>query len=115
MSGTGYNPHATRANPDTMQAYLTKPISGDLTEIPRLGAACAEVLRRNGVTTTYALFGKFLTLKDEGVESVELCNRFFFWLESIEYPAQFRNSLVYAVAVRLDSMLPGLYDETQFE
>ena len=86
-----------------------------MTEVPHIGPAGAEKLRAAGVTTTFALFGKFLSLKDDGVGSVELCDRFFYWLESINLPPGSRSSVVEAVASKLDLSFPGIYEADRYK
>jgi hypothetical protein len=80
-----------------------------------LGKVTEDLLKGEGITSTYQLFGKFLMLKDEGVESVELCDRFWYWLESINTPAVYRGSIVQAVACKLDATYPGLYDSSRYD
>jgi len=52
-------------------------------QVPGVGPATAKLLRENGISTTYGLIGKYLSLKEEGVEPVEHADRFYFWLKSI--------------------------------
>jgi hypothetical protein len=85
-------------------------LSLDLEEIPGVGKVGAQRMKDAGVSTTFALFGKYLILKEEGVESVEHCDRFFHWLTSIDMPSGFRSSIVEAVAKKLDVSFPGIYD-----
>ena len=110
LAAIGYDPARSRNNPDTLADFLRSPITGDLTEVPGIGPATAKKMKEAGVSTTYALFGKFLMLKQEDVQSVEHCDRFFHWLESIGTPAGFRSSVVEAVAKKMDITYPGIYD-----
>ena len=110
MAATGYDPSRSQNNPDTLANFLRSPITGDLTEVPGIGPATAAKMKDAGVSTTYALFGKYLMLKQEGVESIEHCDRFFHWLESIGTPAGYRSSVVEAVAKKMDITFPGIYD-----
>lgn len=52
-------------------------------QVPGIGPATEKVLRENGISTSFALIGKYLSLKDEGVEPVEHADRFWYWLDSI--------------------------------
>lgn len=70
MAATGYNPARSRTDPNKLAAFIQAPLTGVLTEIPGLGVETAKLLKENGISTTYQLFGQFLLLKDEGVESV---------------------------------------------
>ena len=111
----GYNPSRSRNDPAKLAQFIQAPITGDLEEIPGLGRVNKAKMNAEGVSTTYQLFGKFLMLKDEGVDSVELCNRFWYWLETIETPPGYRGSIVQAVACKLDVTYPGLYDSSRYD
>ena len=49
------------------------------------------------------------TFQHVGVESVELCDRFWYWLEDAGTPPGFRSMVVKCVACKLDATYPGLY------
>ncbi len=53
-------------------------------------------------------------LKEKGVESVEHCDRFWYWLRDIGINSN-RSSIVRAVAEKLDTMVTGLYDGTCYK
>jgi hypothetical protein len=110
MAAKGYDPSRSQNAPEALSNFLRSKINGDLTEVPGIGPATAAKLKNAGVSTTFGLFGKYLTMKEEGVESVEHCDRFFHWLESIGTPSGFRSSIVEAVAQKLDVTFPGIYD-----
>ena len=63
------------------QLSLIKILSNH--QVPGIGPATEKKLRENGISTTYGLIGKYLSLKEEGVEPVEHADRFYFWLKSI--------------------------------
>ena len=116
MTDKGYNPARSRNDPNKLAEFIQSRITGDLTEVPGLGDVTANLLRNQGITTTYQLFGKFLSFMDEGVECVELCDRFWYWLEDVVgTPAGYRGSIVQAVACKLDATYPGLYDSSRYE
>ena len=102
--------NGTKLDGDGVAKWLRSPISGDLLELPQCGPACAGHFRDNGISTTYGLFGKFLSLKEEGVGSVELCDRFYYWLGSIGIPPGSKGTITHAVAVKLEIHFPGIYD-----
>eukprot|EP01041_Mallomonas_annulata_P004995 gene4995-9988_t len=106
----GYDPARSSVSNDKLSEFLHAPITGDLTEVPGIGPSAKAKLIDNGVGTTFALFGKFLTLKDsESVESVEHCDRFWYWIKEIGINSH-RSAVVRAVAEKLDVMFPGIYD-----
>jgi hypothetical protein len=110
MAAKGYDPLRSQNNPVTLANFVRGNINGDLTEVPGIGPATAAKLKDAGVSTTFGLFGKYLTMKEEGVESVEHCDRFFYWLESVGTPSGFRSSVVESVARKIDVTYPGIYD-----
>ena len=63
---TGYHPERSQVKDGTMADWLIAPVTGSLLEVPGVGPATVKVLQENGVTTTYQLFAKFLSFKDEG-------------------------------------------------
>jgi len=66
IMATGYHPERSQVKDGTMADWLIAPVTGSLLEVPGIGPATVKVLQENGVTTTYQLFGKFLSFKDEG-------------------------------------------------
>jgi len=110
MSTQGFDPARSQTNPDKLAEFIQAPITGNLTEVPGVGPATEKAMRANGVDTTYALIGKYLTLKGEGVESVEHCDRFFWWLDEIGASKGHRSAIVQAIAQKQDITFPGIYD-----
>lgn len=110
-----FHPERSRVGADTMGEWLRKEISGDLSEVPGVGPASVTAFKANGVSTTYQLFGKFLSLKDEDVGSVEHCERFYLWLNSVGTAAGSRGAVVLAVAEKLNMTFTGLYDASMYE
>mmetsp|Transcript_17940 Transcript_17940/g.18009 ORF Transcript_17940/g.18009 Transcript_17940/m.18009 type:complete len:116 (+) Transcript_17940:126-473(+) len=110
----GYDPARSSVGNDKLSEFMQAPITGDLLEVPGIGPSAKEKLIENGVTTTFALFGKFLMLKDEGVQSVEHCDRFWYWIKDTGINSH-RAGIVRAVAEKLDTMFPGIYDGGLYE
>lgn len=96
--------------------------------MPGIGPAAREKLAEKGITTTYALFGQFLLLKEEGsifhsnsdvifffigVGPVEHCDRFWYWLKAAGINSN-RSGIVQCVAEKLDTTFPGLYDGSMY-
>lgn len=55
-------------------------MTGDILEVPFIADKVAEKLAAHGVTTTYQLIGKMLTLKQSDMNSQQWCDAFFQWL-----------------------------------
>ena len=110
-----YDPQNSRNAEGTLAAFIQAPITGDLEEVPGIGPAGAAKLREAGVGTTFALFGKYLMLKEDlDVGPVELADRFYLWLQSTEFPGGHRAGVVQAIASKLNVSFPGLYDEAAY-
>ena len=112
---TGFHPERSRVGDDTMGDWIHKEVTGVLTDVPGIGPASVKALKEQGITTTYQLFGKFLSLKEEQVGSVELADRFWFWLDSAGTASGSRAAVVLAVAEKLNLSFPGLYDGSLYE
>ena len=111
---------------DTLIQFIHAPITGDLSEVPGIGPATKKSLAtlesddpNSSVTTTFQLIGKFLSLKStngdgEVIGSVEHMEKFWYWLQSKGVVAH-RGAIVKAVAEKMNTMMPGLYDESAYE
>ena len=114
MAAEGYHPDRSQVNDDKMADWLRTPISGDLVEVPGIGPAVAEQMIEAGINTTYQLIGKYLSLKDCG--PVEHQDRFWFWLKAnIPRHGNQRSGTTKAIAEKVNSFMPGLYDDEIYE
>ena len=64
-SNSGYDPKRSRVSESTMGDWMRATITGDLTEVPGIGAAAAKKLSEaesedDMVTNTYQLIGKVI-------------------------------------------------------
>lgn len=112
----GYDPAHSTTTPEALQQWLNSPIIEDLQQVPGIGPATKAQLavgtdKEEGIFTTFELLGKFLMLKGPNVSPVEHCDRFWFWLKSKGISGH-RSAIVQAVAERIDTMMPGVYDGT---
>jgi hypothetical protein len=98
-----------------MTEWIMKEITGDILEVPGIGPATATLLAADGITSTYALLGKFLMLKENDVGPVELADKFWYYLNSIKTKSGFRAGIVLAVAEKLNITFPGIYDANAYE
>lgn len=98
-------------------------VSGDVTEVPGIGPAAAKKLAcgegDEKVTNTYQLIGKFLMLKgpddaENKVESMEHCEKFWYWLQDKGISAH-RSAIVKAVACKVNGLFPGVYDPDLYD
>ena len=65
------------------------------------------------MTTTYQLIGKYLSLKGTDVDSVEHCDKFWYWLKQ-KGVNSFRGGIVRAIAEKVNTFMAGLYDEDAY-
>lgn len=66
------------------------------------------------MTSTYALIGKYLTLKGADVGPVQHCDMFWYWLRDAGVNSH-RSGIVQAVAEKMDMMMPGIYDKAVYD
>ncbi|CEG44843.1 hypothetical protein L914_07744 [Plasmopara halstedii] len=122
----GYDPQKSRVAEDTLADFLRAPLTGDLTEVPGIGKAAVTKLAGSddgteAVTNTFQLIGKFLLLKansdddgDDVIDCAAHCDAFWFWLKSKGITA-YRSGIVMAIAEKVNTMLPGIYDAADFQ
>jgi hypothetical protein len=72
------------------------------------------VFAENGISTTYGLIGKYLSLKEEGVGTIEHADRFYYWIVSINVPPRYRAGIVHSIGEKMNLFFPGLYDVSIF-
>ncbi len=106
----GYDPARSTTKEGTLTEFLRSKVGSDVLAVPGIGPAGKAKLAAAGVNTLFQLIGKFLSLKDEGVETVEHCDRFWLWLKNIDFPPGTRGAVVQAIAELTNIKFPGTYD-----
>jgi len=109
----GYDPSRSQVKNDALARFIQAPLTGDLSEIPGIGPIAKERLAEQDITTSFALIGKFLSLKGEGVSTREHCDKFFIWLRDTGISSH-RNGIVRCIAEKVDTMFPGIYNPADF-
>lgn len=110
-----FHPEMSRVNSDTLADFIRAPLQGHLSEVPGIGPGTEKILRQNGINTSFGLIGKFLMLREEGVDSIEHAERFYLWLKSIGTPTGFRGGIVVCICEKVNVMFPGTYDPDLYE
>lgn len=114
MSKDCFDPRRSNFNPDALAAFIRAPLVKDLLSVPGIGEKNLNLLKKDGITTTHQLIGKFLSLSEEDTDSVELCDKFYFWLQSIGVTS-YRGSIVSSIAEKTNILVPNLYDADIYE
>lgn len=95
------------------------PLTGELSEVPGIGPAAIKHLAagEESIENTYQLIGKFFMLKsnDDGepINCVDHCDAFWQWLKSKGINS-FRSGIVNAIAEKMNTMVPGIYEANEF-
>lgn len=61
-----------------------------------------------GVTTTYQLLGKFLSMRAKGMRTQEHCDLFVQWLDDIGVAGQ-KHSITLCLAEKANQTMPGIF------
>jgi len=109
-----YDPNRSQISSNTLAIFIQSPVTGNILEVPGIGPKIAKILSNNNINTTFQLFSLFLSLKDENVESIELCDKFFYTLKEYGISQVNISSIIEAVAQKLDVYFPGIYDNNMF-
>jgi hypothetical protein len=110
----GFDPSRSRESLHSMPEWIMKEITGNILEVPGVGKTTSKLLAANGITTTYCLLGKYLMLKEDDVGPVELADKFWYYLNSINTPLGYRSVIVLSVAEKLNIIFPGIYDSNAY-
>mmetsp|Transcript_71741 Transcript_71741/g.199046 ORF Transcript_71741/g.199046 Transcript_71741/m.199046 type:complete len:117 (+) Transcript_71741:45-395(+) len=115
MADEGFHPNKSRVDEEKLGDFIRAQITGELQEVPGIGEKTEQVLREHGITTTWQLLAKYLSLKGEDVQAVEHNDRFYYWLKDTGTAAGYRAGVVHAIASKMDSAFSGLYDADVYE
>lgn len=66
-----------------------------------------------GVPTTHALIGVYLTIREKGMDIKTHCDAFYAFLASKKVNSG-RAAIVRAIAEKVNTWIPGSFDETAF-
>jgi len=103
-----FDPSKSSIGVTTMDDWLASPVQDDITQVPGVGEANEKLFKKQGVLTTYQLLATFLALRTPGMLSAEHCNAFYATLVKFGINAK-RNEITMAVAMKCNSMYPGIY------
>jgi hypothetical protein len=102
------------------QNWVLEPLNGTLTQVPGIGDKTQKKLRlyagdsgelarhfTDGITTIWQLFGAFLLLRKTGMTGVEHRQAFYTFMEEMDVPSNWLNTVVQAIASK---MAAGIVD-----
>ena len=101
-----YHPGKSRVADSAVADFLRAPITGDILEVPGIGEASAKALRVAGISTTFGLIGKYLSLKEEDISMIDHHEKFYFWLKSIGTAGGFRAGVVHSIPEKINLTFP---------
>ena len=110
----GFHPKNIRVSDFTIGEFIIGPLEESLQSVPGIKTANEKLLNSAGVNTTHQLVAKYLSLKDTGVDSVELADRFYYWLQIIGVNSH-RATIVGSVGEKACVWMPGVYDASEYE
>ena len=117
MADEGFDPNRSQVQDDKLAEFLSAPVSEDLTTVPGIGAAAAGRLASgegdDKIETTHQLIGKFLAFRSPGVTCAEQCDAMWYYLQS-QGISSHRAGIVLCIAEKVNIMIPGTYDPSQF-
>lgn len=117
---SSYDPNQSNVSETTLADFMRAPLTGNITEVPGIGASTAALLAKGGmehdrITNTFQLIGVFLLLKTENAElnrpitRRQHCDAFWMYLKN-KGISRSRDSIVMAIAEKTNTMIAGLYD-----
>ena len=117
MADEGFDPNRSQVQDDALADFLASPISEDIKSIPGIGPSAAGKLAAgegdDKVETTHQLIGKFLHFRGPGVNCAEQCDAMWYWLQARGVSSH-RAGIVLCIAEKVNTMIPGTYDASQF-
>ena len=99
---------------DALADFLKSPISGNLDEVPGVGEVTQGIFEAEGIVSTFQLVAKFISFITKEKDCKAHCQDFYNWLQSIQTPPKYRAGIVVAVAEKVSTWMPGVYDPAVF-
>jgi len=120
-----FHPELSTTSRGQLLEWIRAPITGKLDEVPGIGPAnithlstINEATKEHGgdevIDSTHQLLGKYLFFKSLSVSNVENAQLFYNWLKMKGITSR-RDSIVEAVAEKVNIMIPGIYAAEEFE
>eukprot|EP00968_Pinguiococcus_pyrenoidosus_P013547 scaffold1228_cov246-Pinguiococcus_pyrenoidosus.AAC.7 len=110
----GFNPNKSRVSEDRLAEFIVQELDPELTSVPGIGEKAKEFLAADGVETTFQLIGKFLMLKGKDTSVREHADAMWYYLQGVGINS-YRAGIVLAIAEKVNTMMPGIYNPDEFE
>lgn len=99
-----YDPACSRLSESALREFMEQSVTGDLTAIPGVGEKTAAALQAKGISTTFQLFGKYLSLRGNDMTQQEHLNSFLQYLAvDAECPKAYVHSQVQAISEKMNT------------
>lgn len=102
-----YDGATTQINESTCAEFIIADVSGDLIDVPGVGKSAVKAISDAGAGNTFALLGKFLMLRKEGMTGQAHQNAMAQYLKEIKVNSH-RSDVVYSCSEKLRSLFPKL-------
>jgi len=115
-----YDPSRSQLDKGTKTEFLRSELTGDITEVPGIGPEGAKTLKKVGVSTTFQLIGKYLSLKGRKVDKtivgpVQHAEGFWEFLKETGVAPGHRAGVVQCIAEKTNMFFPGMYNEDLYK
>jgi len=95
-----FHPEKSQLSEATLEQFRECTLDGSLTQVPHIGPVTEAALQAHGVSTSYQLIGRFLSLIDtHGV--LAACDAFKEFLADCDTPAKHRDSVIVALGEKM--------------
>lgn len=99
---------------DQLAYFCQYPITGDVAEVPGVTPDVAKLLLENGVQNTFNLIGKYLSFRGLDITTRQHHDLFLDWMKSAKIPEATSMQIMMAVAEKISSFMPGIYDPAMY-
>jgi|TARA_B110000093_G_C12968385_1_gene410882 hypothetical protein len=112
----GYHPDRSVVSEESLADFIRSDITGNLLEVPGIGAVAQRRLRtEHGITTTYQLIAKYLSFKDDTTANIEHADRFYHWICTTGVHNMRRAGVVRCIASKTNATFPNIYSDNGYE
>ena len=78
-----YDPKKCSVGELEIEEFIRTPLSRDIESIPGVESTNKAILRKSGIAIPHQLLAVYLSMCKLTADPVEICDRFYFWIEEI--------------------------------